>query len=44
MIPCVHEGEKTQMKIKYFGNPKELNACGDCVDVIESSSICEVIP
>ena len=43
IIPCIHQGEKTLMKIKYLGKPKELSACGDCVAVIESSSICKVI-
>lgn len=43
MIPCIHQGEKTKMKIKFQGKSKDVNACGDCVNVIKSSSICEVI-
>ncbi len=43
MISCIHNGEKTKMKIKFLGKPKNVNACGDCVDVIKSSSICEVV-
>jgi len=43
VIFCIHEGEKTIMNIKYDGKPKIINACGDCVNVVKSSSICEVI-
>lgn len=42
-IPCIHAGEKILLKIKYNGNPKTVNVCTDCVNVIKSSKICEVI-
>lgn len=43
MIPCIHQGEKTQMKIKFLGKLQDVNACDDCVSVIKSSIICEVL-
>ena len=44
MIDCIHQGKKIKIKIKYFGKPKILNACSECVDNIKSTQICEVIP
>lgn len=44
MIPCIHDGEKTKISIKYQGEEKNLEACPDCVKVIKSSNICEVLP
>ncbi len=44
MISCIHQGEKQSMKIKYLGKPaKDIYACSDCVAVITSSDLCEVI-
>lgn len=43
IISCIHSGEKILIKIKYNGNPKTLQACPDCINVIKSSKICEVI-
>lgn len=43
MIPCIHDGKKTKLKIKFLGRTKELNACSDCMNVIKSSDICEVM-
>jgi len=44
IIPCIHDGEKKELTIKYLGKPKKVLACPTCVSVIEESSICEVIP
>ncbi len=43
VMSCIHNGDKTLIKIKYNGNPKTLQACPDCENIINSSKICEVI-
>ena len=43
MIPCIHDGEKTEITIKYDGQQQNLEACPDCIGIIESSNICEVM-
>jgi len=43
MIPCIHDGEKTKITIQYDGQQQNLKACSDCIRVIESSNICEVM-
>lgn len=45
MISCIHKGEKQSMKIRYLGKQaKDIDACTECVAVITSSDLCEVIP
>jgi len=43
IIPCVHEGKKTKLKIKYLGEEKTVSACPACVTIIKESSVCEMI-
>jgi len=43
-ISCIHPGKKTILAILYMGKPKNLSACVECVIVITSSDLCEVIP
>ena len=44
MIQCIHQGEKQSMKIRYLDKPaKDVDACTECVSVITSSNLCEVI-
>jgi len=43
MIPCIHDGKKIKLRIKFLGKTKELEACSDCVNVIKSSGTCEVM-
>ena len=44
MIPCIHkEDNKTSMTIKFSGKQKQVSACGECVNVIESSELVEVL-
>jgi len=43
MIPCIHKGEKTDLTILYKGKSKDLSACCECITVIHSSEICEIV-
>jgi len=43
IIPCVHEGKKKFLRIKFKGKKMEVEACPECEDIIKSSSLCEVL-
>lgn len=44
MIPCIHKGNKTIMKILFLGKPKEVAACADCENMIkESQQACKIL-
>ncbi len=43
IIPCVHEGKKKVLRIKFMGKKMEVEACPECQDIIKSSSLCEVL-
>ena len=43
MITCIHEGDKNPILIKFLGRRNKLNACSECVEVINTSKVCEVL-
>jgi len=43
IIPCIHNDTKIILQVEYDGIEKTLSACSNCIDMIESSSICKIV-